>query len=91
MKFMLYSTRTGKTLSRTMSAQYGGASTALEVKISSSATPIPKQWNEYISNCKNKTNLCQLVSTLLCQEGQEKLPENKKIVIAGVLKMEKER
>ena len=34
-----------------------GASTALEVKISSSATPIPKQWDKYISNCKNKTNV----------------------------------
>ena len=39
-----------------------GASTALEVKISSSATPIPKQWDKYISNCKNKTNLCEFVS-----------------------------
>lgn len=63
-----------------------GVSAALEVKISSSATPIPKQWDKYISNCKNKTNLCEFVSSLLCQEGQEKLPENKKIVATGGFK-----
>ena len=63
-----------------------GASTALEVKISSSATPIPKQWDKYISNCKNNTNLCEFVSTLFYQEGQEKLPENKKIFVAGGFK-----
>lgn len=40
----------------------------------------------YISNCKNKTNLCEFVSSLLCQEGQEKLPENKKIVTTGGFK-----
>ena len=34
-----------------------GASTALEVRISNSATPVPKQWEKYISNSKNKINL----------------------------------
>ena len=60
-----------------------GASTALKVKICSNATPIPKQWDKYISNCKNKTNLCNFVSTSFCHTGQEKLPENKKIIIGG--------
>ena len=61
-----------------------GASTALEVRISNSATPVPKQWEKYISNSKNKINLCDFISTSLCQigqEGQEKFPENKSIVI----------
>ena len=43
-----------------------GASTALVVKICSNATSIPKQWDTYISNCKNKTNLCEFVSNSLC-------------------------
>ena len=49
-----------------------GASTAFKVKICSNATPIPKLWNRYISNCNNKTNLCDFVTTSLCQIGQEK-------------------
>ena len=51
----------------------GGAATALEVKICSNATPIPRQWDTYISNYRNKTNLCEFVSNSLCQIGQEKL------------------
>ena len=62
------------------------ASTPLEVKISNNATPIPKQWDKYIRNCKNKTNLCDSVSTSFCHIGQEKLPDNKKIVIEAGFK-----
>ena len=55
-----------------------GVSPALKVKICSNTTPIAKQWDKYISNCKNKTNLCNFICTLPCQIRWEKLPENKK-------------
>ena len=36
----------------------GDSSHSLEVTMHSPATPVPKQWQKYISSAKNKTNLC---------------------------------
>ncbi|KAK3754209.1 hypothetical protein QZH41_003313 [Actinostola sp. cb2023] len=63
-----------------------GASNALEVQIASPSTPVPKQWGKYISNPKNKINLCDYLTKSLCKLGQEKLAENKAMVIGGGIK-----
>jgi hypothetical protein len=60
-----------------------GLSSALEVKINSPSTPIPKQWAKYITNPVNKTNLCIFLTNAFTVLGQEKLPLNKKLVIGG--------
>ena len=63
-----------------------GESAALEVQIGGPSTPVPKQWGKYISNPQNKVNLCDYLTKSLCKLGQERLPENKKLVIGGGLK-----
>ena len=50
-----------------------GESTALEIKIQSPTTPIPKQWMKYISNPKNKVNLCDFLSERFSEMGKDKL------------------
>ena len=37
-----------------------GDSVALEVKIYDSATPVPKQWDKYMTNAQNKTSWLNL-------------------------------
>ena len=63
-----------------------GESAALEVQIGAPSTSVPKQWGKYISNPQNKVNLCDYLTKSLCKLGQERLPENKKLVIGGGLK-----
>ena len=63
-----------------------GASTALEVQIAGPSTPVPKQWGKYITNEKNKINLCDFLTHSVCKFGQEMLPLNKSIVIGGGFK-----
>lgn len=54
-----------------------GASTALEVQISSRSTPVPKQWGKYTFNPQNKENLCDYLTKSMCKIAQEKLPAKK--------------
>ncbi|CAH3141995.1 unnamed protein product, partial [Porites evermanni] len=60
-----------------------GSSSALEVKINSPSTPVPKQWAKYISNPRNKTNLCTFLTQALSELGKKKLPQGKCLVIGG--------
>ncbi|KAK3746853.1 hypothetical protein QZH41_000042 [Actinostola sp. cb2023] len=63
-----------------------GESAALEIQIVGSRTPTPKQWGKYITNPQNKINLCDFLVKALCDLGQERLPEGKKLVVAGGFK-----
>ena len=47
-----------------------GESSSLEVNIHNGSTPVPKQWNKFISNPKNKENLAEF----LCKSVSEHLP-----------------
>ena len=47
-----------------------GSSSALEVYIGGPATPVPKQWDKYISNPNNKKNLCDFLTHSMCNLGQ---------------------
>ena len=60
-----------------------GSSETHEVKITGPSTPVPKQWGKYILNPKNKTSLCDFLTSSLCKLGQEKLPHGKQLIIAG--------
>ena len=60
-----------------------GSSSAFEVKINSPSTPVPKQWGKYISNPRNKTNLCTILTQALSELGKKKVPQGKCLVIGG--------
>ncbi|CAH3175616.1 unnamed protein product [Porites evermanni] len=60
-----------------------GASVGLEVRIGGPTTPVPRQWGKYISNPKNKVNLCDFLSAALCRLGENQLPPQKELVIGG--------
>ena len=49
----------------------------------SPATPVPRQWQKYISSAKNKTNLCAFLVGAWCEIGREELQEDQTLVIAG--------
>ncbi|KAK3698426.1 hypothetical protein QZH41_001193 [Actinostola sp. cb2023] len=61
----------------------GSTATGLEVQISGPAIPVPKQWGKFMSNQRNKINLCDFLTSSLCELGQQHLPANKKLVIGG--------
>lgn len=61
-----------------------GFSDALEVRITGPNTPVPKQWFKYIQNPQNKINLCDFLSSSLYKIGQERLMQEKRLIIAGV-------
>lgn len=60
-----------------------GSTAALEVKIYSPATPLPKQWTKYMSNTQNKRNLCNFLAEFWCEQGVTALDENSELVIGG--------
>ena len=60
-----------------------GSPSALEVKINSPSTPVPMQWAKYISNPRNKTNLCTFLTRALSELGRKKLPQGTCLVIVG--------
>ncbi|KAK3698753.1 hypothetical protein QZH41_004049 [Actinostola sp. cb2023] len=60
-----------------------GETSALEVKIHGSSTPVPKQWPKYISNVNNKVSLCAFLTESWCEMGKRLLQSNKKLVIGG--------
>jgi hypothetical protein len=60
-----------------------GEANALEVKIHGESTPVPKQWNKYISNVKNKVSLCAFLTESFCEIGKRQLQPNKQLVIVG--------
>ena len=64
-------------------ARRGSMSASLEVKIHGSSTPMPKQWEKFILNPKNKTNLCDFLSESFCYLRRQQLPPDKTLVISG--------
>ena len=60
-----------------------GEANALEVKIHGESTPVPKQWNKYISNVKNKVGLCAFLAERLCEIGKRQLELHKQLLIGG--------
>ena len=67
-------------------ARRGSLNASLEVKIQGHSIPVPKQWGKYIPNPQNKTNLCDYLSESFCISGQQQLPPEKNLVIAGGFK-----
>ena len=63
-----------------------GTSSVLEVYIGGPSTPIPKQWAKYITNPKNKGNLCDFITKSMCSLGKGRLPDNTQLVLGGGLK-----
>ena len=63
-----------------------GTCSTLEVLIRGPHTPVPKQWNKYITNPKNKTTLCDFITNSMCSLGKGKLPYNTKLVVGGGFK-----
>ena len=63
-----------------------GSLSALEVYIRGPATPVPKQWDKYISNPNNKKNLCDFLTLSMCNLGQRHLRESTQLVIGGGFK-----
>ena len=63
-----------------------GSSSPLEVYIGGPATPVPKQWDKYISNLNNKKNLCDFLTHSMCNLGQRHLWESTQLVIGGGFK-----
>ena len=61
----------------------GASSNSLEVTMHSPATPVPRQWQKYISNAKNKINLCAFLAEAWCEIGKEELEEGQVLVIGG--------
>ena len=61
----------------------GSLNVLLEVKIDGPSTPVPKKRGKYIPNPQNKTNLCDFLSESVCMLGQQQLPSEKNLVIAG--------
>ena len=60
-----------------------GEANALEVKIHGESTPVPKQWNKYISNVKNKVGLCAFLAERFCEIGKRQLEPDKQLLIGG--------
>ena len=60
-----------------------GAGSTLEVMINSPATPVPKQWQKYLSNPRNKTNLISFLSETWRRTAMQQLPQGKVLVIGG--------
>jgi len=63
-----------------------GSSSALEIKIIGPSTPVPKQWNKYISNPQNKGNLTAFLSNTWCQMSQQELHHGQVLVLGGGFK-----
>ena len=55
----------------------------MEIKISGPSTPVPKQWNKYISNPQNIGNLTAFLSHTWCQISQQELHHGQVLVMGG--------
>lgn len=60
-----------------------GACTGFEIKITGPSTPIPKQWQKYISNPKNKASLQVFLSYIWCEMAQSNLTPGQQLVLGG--------
>ena len=63
-----------------------GSSSALEIKIIGPSTPVPKQWNKYISNPQNKGNFTAFLSHTWCHISSQELHHGQVLVLGGGFK-----
>lgn len=62
-----------------------GSSNALEINIANRNTPVPKQWQKFISNSKNKVNLISFLCKEWCEMAKSKLRRDQELIIGGGL------
>lgn len=62
-----------------------GSSNALEINISTRSTPLPKQWQKYISNKRNKINLSSFLCQEWCEMAKRELQHDQELIIGGGL------
>jgi hypothetical protein len=67
-----------------------GAFTSLEISISGPSTPLPKQWEKYIKNPRNKANLSEFLCERWSCSGKEQLALGQQLVLGGGFKGGKE-
>ena len=58
-----------------------GSCPALEIKISSPSTPLPKQWDKYIANPCNKANLSDLLWESWSSTASERLATGQQLAL----------
>ncbi|CAB4012975.1 Hypothetical predicted protein [Paramuricea clavata] len=66
--------------------QERGESLSMEIKIHNQNTPVPKQWNKFISNPKNKQNLATFLCESLLTILKTQLHPRQNVFIAGGFK-----
>ena len=67
-----------------------GGRPSIEINIHNAEMPIPKQWEKYIDNQKNKQGLCAFLSEEMCSWWMSRLREGHQMVIAGGFRDEKQ-
>ena len=60
-----------------------GSSSSFEVRISGPSTPVPKKWQNFISNPVNKTNLKAFLGSTWKEMAKTRLAGDQKLVLAG--------
>ena len=60
-----------------------GSSSSFEVRISGPSTPVPKKWQNFISNPVNKTNLKAFLGSMWKEMAKTRLAGDQKLVLAG--------
>lgn len=60
-----------------------GEANALEVRIHGTSTPVPKQFQKYISNAANKVSLSAFLTETWVETAKHLLPAEKELVIGG--------
>ena len=60
-----------------------GEASALEVRIHGTSTPVPKQFQKYISNAANKVSLSAFLTEAWVEMAKHLLPAEKELVISG--------
>ena len=80
----VHSIKTGEHEKRqSLTSSYG----SLEVKIHGTGTPVPKQWQRYLSNSKNKSILSAFLCDIWCKVGPKRLHADHKLVLGGGFKV----
>ena len=60
-----------------------GSSSSFEVRISDPSTPVPKKWQNFISNPVNKTNLKAFLGSTWKEMAKTRLAGDQKLVLEG--------
>lgn len=62
-----------------------GSCAGFQIKISNSSNPLPRQWQKFISNKKNKVNLSRFLSQEWIEMAKQKLATHQEFIVAGGL------